>query len=111
MLQYIKRKKGEKQMENEVKNHTCAFCNRFDRYYTKGVKKFNKATCGWCCNQGVIVRYTDTCAQFAWRHYSSRPRYLTRRYLSDLLDEIAAIRQVIEETDNEKTECENLRNL
>lgn len=76
----------------------CYQCKNFDRFYTKGVKRFNKTTLGWCCKKGCEVGSGNSCGDaYAHRAPTTKIKSLTKYYLSDLLTQISAIRELIEE--------------
>ena len=81
-------------------NNKCSQCKHFDRYYVKGVKRFNKTDFGWCTKKHECVSFRDCCERY---EAGVRYRGISRRakvYINDLLTEISAIRMVIEEEAN-----------
>ena len=79
-----------------MKSEQCYKCKNFDRYYTKGVKQFDKTKCGWCCKKQDIVTIHDFCENYILEHKSNKIIGRTNYYLDVLLTEITAIRAVIE---------------
>ena len=87
-------------MEND--NRKCRKCHYFDRYYTKGIKRFNGTQIGRCRKKGEQVGGNDACEQFSVKHnYASRSRCL-RVSVNDLLTELTAIRKALEAEEDEK---------
>ena len=82
-------------------DNRCSQCKHFERYYIKGVKRFNKTNFGQCTQKRDIVNIHDCCERYK---AGVRDRDITDRRvkvsLNDLLTEISAIRQVIEEEAN-----------
>lgn len=83
----------------------CLRCKNFDRYYAKGSKRFNPTEYGWCLIRADHTITRDSCELFAARptagKKSDRP---ARYYLQELLTEITAIRQIMEEDSHENEE-------
>lgn len=77
-------------------NHKCYMCRHFDRYYTKGIKHFNKATCGWCTDKREIVGIHENCIHYIPRPRNKRVSTLLRISLSELLTEITEVRKMLE---------------
>lgn len=84
-------------------NKQCIRCLRFERYYTKGVKRFNGTQCGYCPLRRSIVDIHDTCDKFL-----RKPVYCIKRTLrvelNDLLSQISSIRAVLEDDENADTQ-------
>ncbi len=82
-------------------NTRCSQCKHFERYYTKGVKRFNKTAYGRCTQKRDCVSIHDCCERYK---AGARDRGITNERvkvcLNDLLAEISAIRMVIEEEAN-----------
>lgn len=76
---------------------TCSGCKFCDRYYIRGVKKFNKINFGWCCQNHKTVDVHENCKKFECKTKSVKSKRLLRYYLSDILTEISEIRRMIEE--------------
>ena len=88
-------------MEND--KNECFRCQNFDRYFTKGVKRFNEAKCGWCCKKTDVVNIHDSCSLFVLKTHSRKRVRLLCYYLNDILTEISEIRYMIEgEQNNEE---------
>lgn len=45
-------------------NKECFRCRYFDRYYTKGVKRYNRTKFGRCSVRAEIVGNHDTCQAY-----------------------------------------------
>ncbi len=93
-----------------MKNHIrkCNNCKYFDAYFIKGRKRFNQTKCGWCIANKENADVDGWCTRYEEkRPVKSGQKYLYR-YLSDILTDISAIRDVIEAnyigetTDNEE---------
>ena len=83
----------------------CAWCRYFDRYYTRGVKQFNKTELGFCHFKNTETGARDGCENFAPAQKDKRSERLLKHCLNDLLTEISEIRKVIEsEDDGDNTE-------
>lgn len=95
----IKIFRKESKMDNSGKH--CYRCKNFIAYYTKGEKRFNKIKIGWCGKRLEEVNLHFNCDKYSPKGYSSKPGYMISYYLDNLLSEITAIRQVIEEEKNE----------
>lgn len=81
-------------------NKRCNMCKHFNRYYTKGVTRFNQTEYGWCTRKCESVNIHDYCERYEVR---IKARGINRRAkvcLNELLTEISAIRKVIEEEAN-----------
>ncbi len=90
-------------MENqEQKKKECRRCGNFDRYYTKGLRHYEKTECGFCREQHKIVDQQEYCD--CWRT-NGRKHFVIERLaakkLNELLMEISALRQIIEENEEE----------
>lgn len=80
---------------DEENKHRCYNCINFDCFYTKEVKRFKRAECGWCFFKAEIINKFGTCG-----NYKSKPRKRPVKralmyYLSDLLTQISEIRVII----------------
>lgn len=73
----------------------CYNCGYLDRYYTKGIKKFDKTKLGWCCKKLNTVTTDGGCEDFKYKKKPRRNRML-KLALNDLLIEISEIRKVLE---------------
>ena len=85
-------------MEEEgQKNKECFRCGSFECYYTKGPYRFSKTKHGYCRKKEEIVEKHSTCTNWNsnYRKYYSNKR-TSIKVLSELLLEIAAIRQVLQ---------------
>ena len=84
-----------------MNNTRCSQCKHFERYYTKGVKRFNKTNWGRCTQKRASVSIYDCCERFK---AGVRDRGINNERikvcLNDLLTEISAIRMVIEDEVN-----------
>ena len=81
-------------MGNE--QNLCYRCRFFDRYYTKGIREFEKTKLGWCCEKMQTVVSQGGCGEYELR--KRRKDYgLIAYHLSDLLAQVSSLRQIIEE--------------
>lgn len=80
----------------------CFRCINFRKYYTRGVTKFNGTKFGWCSGKAASVVNTDCCDEFHPRR--NRPMYMDmlQIQLNNLLTDISAVRQIIEEDNDDK---------
>ncbi len=81
-------------MENE--NRKCFRCKYLDRYYTKGVKRFNKTKCGWCSIKISDVNIHETCDKFVSDTKSYRSKGLIKINLNNFLTELSELRKLLE---------------
>ena len=94
-------------MEESFKK--CYMCKRFDRFYTKGSKQYNRTKYGWCSEQtGIIDSNGEGCERFAKRPKQDRRDCMVTYYLSDILSEITEIRKVLEDEEQGDEEREAL---
>ncbi|MDE7164844.1 MAG: hypothetical protein K2O04_05435 [Clostridiales bacterium] len=86
-----------------TENTTCSRCRFLDRYYTKGVKHFDKTDFGWCMhkNKSINVR-EDCCDRYELKKSAKIPSRRIQVCLNDLLTEITEVRKILEaESDGE----------
>lgn len=87
-------------MEN--KENICSKCRHFDRFYIKGVKRYNAIEYGWCCKKVGITETRDTCDNYARKVKSHNSESSIRYVLSDMLTDISEIRCILlDEDENE----------
>lgn len=89
-------------MENKKKE--CYRCKYLDRYYTKGIKEYQKTRFGWCCKKQESVTIHNGCENFFAKPKQTRNMRLLRFCLNDLLTEISEIRKIIEAENGENKE-------
>lgn len=89
-------------MENP--NCKCYMCKYCYKYYTKGVKKFNRTKFGWCRMNGKVVCLQDRCEKYVSRPVRNKYHDNLKYYLSGMLTEISEIRQILEEETRENEE-------
>ena len=85
--------------ENEQKGKKCCYCGNFEGYYTKGLRRYDKTKQGFCSEHHKIVENQDCCE--CWRRHLVRNRVASRA-LYEILMDISAIRQIIQENEEEK---------
>ena len=86
-------------MENKGE---CYRCRNFIRYYTRGAKQFNQTKFGWCGAKLCTVSNREGCEQYVFKKPTKKSRETLRICLSNLLTEISAIRQVLEDENADK---------
>lgn len=100
-------------MENtNPKNKLCYRCGRFKGYYTKELSHFERAKLGYCKEYEKIVRNLDCCE--SWQNGYKRlysGRKTTMKVLSELLTHITAIRQILQESQEESSEYSEKNSL
>lgn len=90
-------------MELKEKSNVCYRCGNFIRYYTKGLYQFSITKYGFCNNKSDIVEGTDYCE--SWKSGHCRlctSKKASMKVLSEMLMNITAIRQLLQEVDEEK---------
>ena len=99
----IKFSGGKKQMEEKgQKSKKCCYCGNFEGYYTKGLRRYEKSKQGFCSEHRKIVENQDCCE--CWKKNSKRHSARNRvasRALYEILMDISAIRQIIQENQEE----------
>ncbi len=90
----------------EVKKNCgkCFQCKYFDCYYTREIKQFKKAKCGWCKKNKEVVKLQNSCVNYIFKQKNVRYDYSIKRFLSDVLTELSELRQILEEENNAKNE-------
>ena len=89
----------------ERKNKACWNCGNYKAYYTKGLCHFDKLNCGLCRKRKETVEKHSLC-EF-WRSDYKVRRFredVAKRKLSDILDILIEIRQILfeeKESDSE----------
>ena len=81
-------------MENG--SNQCFRCKYLDRYYTKGVKSFDKAKCGWCSKKIAVVNIHESCDEFVPDTKSYRSNRLIKINLNNFLTELSQLRKLLE---------------
>ena len=89
-------------MEKEVKSKKCLYCGSFEGYYTKSLRRFERTTQGICRRKDETVNKEDSCD--FWKA-GCRRLYIRKRAVSralyEILTELSAIRQIIQESQDE----------
>lgn len=86
----------------EQKSKKCCYCGNFEGYYTKGLRRYEKSKQGFCSQHRKIVENQDCCE--CWKKNSKRHSARNRvasRALYEILMDISAIRQIIQENEEE----------
>ena len=90
-------------MEEEGKNKSCARCGNFQRYYIKGLRRFEKSEYGYCKQSRQIVCREGSCE--CWKS-AAKGRAVSKRAasraLSEIFSDISALRQIFEEEAEEE---------
>ena len=81
-------------------NNKCNRCKQFDRYYTRGVTRFDKTEIGRCYATGNDVSAQGSCAEFTAKTPVKRTRYAIELCLNKIMTDISAVRNMIEESDD-----------
>lgn len=78
------------------------YCGNYTGYYTKGVRHFDSAKQGYCSQCKKIVKYCDNCEYWktGGRRFYVRKKAVIRA-LYELLTNISAIRQILQESQDE----------
>lgn len=89
-------------MKEEQKCKQCLYCDNYDGYYVKGLRRFESIQKGYCAHLEKIVDNRYGCEH--WK--SRRRRFLHRkkvasRALYKILMDISAIRQILQENQDE----------
>ncbi|MBQ8229772.1 MAG: hypothetical protein IJZ32_03655 [Clostridia bacterium] len=86
----------------EKKKKACWNCGNYCAYYERNFYRFNKTNAGRCSVKKEVVKNTYVCER--WRNtfrILSRRKEFTLNVLNDILTDIAAIRQILEEENEE----------
>lgn len=75
----------------------CYKCSFFDRYYTKGTKRFDKTRFGKCRKKNEIVDALDSCDECRIVNFNYCSKRAVRRCLNDILIQLTELRQIVEE--------------
>ena len=86
----------------------CYKCRYCDRYYTKGIKQFNKTKFGWCSEKRAITGIHESCGRYVLQSKNRRGRKLLDISISELLMEITEIRKLLETDRDVSVENEDM---
>ncbi len=92
-------------MEEKQKCKECWNCGNYGAYYTKGFCHFDKTKQGSCSKHNEIKEKHDSCV--FWRqnsHSDGLRKSVSRRALTDILINLSAIRQILQEEQENKSE-------
>ncbi len=81
-------------------DNKCKRCKQFDRYYTRGVTRFDKTEIGRCYATGDDVSAQGSCNKFTSKTPVKRTRYAIELCLNNIMTDISAVRNMIEESDD-----------
>ncbi len=90
----------------EKKNKKCLYCGNFETYYTKGMRRFERTRYGICMQHNKIVFNDGYCD--LWKTSHRRLCFRKRaasRALYEILMDILAIRQIMQENQEEEKNC------
>lgn len=86
------------------KCNKCYRCKEFERYYTRGVKRFNKTDYGWCRVKCDAVKAQGSCEKFEVKKIVRKSRFFFEVCLNNMMTDISALRNIIEEERRENEE-------
>lgn len=92
-------------MEEKQKCKECWNCGNYAAYYTKGFCYFDKTKQGFCSKHNEIKGKHDNCV--FWRqnmHLNGMRKAVSKRALNDILINLSAIRQILQEEQEDKNE-------
>lgn len=92
----------------EGKRGQCYLCRNFQRYYTRGNIKFNRTKFGRCCNKDETVQSSSTCENWRIKTIHRHVSEYAKLKMNDILHELSAVRQIIEERQEEYEELQKL---
>lgn len=79
----------------------CINCRYFDRFYIKGVKRYNSVNYGWRCKKVNVVETLESCGEYMLETRTYKSKRAIYAVLSDLLTGISAIRNILQDGKNE----------
>lgn len=80
-----------------MEQRKCWNCCYFSRYYTKETTRFMQTELGHCCRRGEMTASNGGCEKFVRRKPRKRSETMLRVCLGDILLQLRAIRQIMEE--------------
>ena len=89
--------------EQAKRSKKCVYCGHYEGYYTKGLHHFDRTKQGFCSQFNKIVCNGENCE--CWKTNNHRFYYRKRavtRALYEILMDKSAIRQIIQEEQEEK---------
>ena len=92
-------------MEEKQKCKECWNCGNYGAYYTKGFCYFDKTKQGFCSKHNEIKEKHNSCV--FWRqdiHFNGLRKAVSRRALTDILINLSAIKQILQEEQENKNE-------
>ena len=87
-----------------MSNNKCYRCREFDRYYVKGLRRFDKINIGMCYVKGESVDAQGGCDKFVPKKPVRKTRYALTVCLNNIMADISAVRNIIEEEASESEE-------
>lgn len=93
---------NKSKLENKPNLGRCFKCIYFNKYYTRGVKKFNECSFGWCgvCNDHK--KLMDNCPNYRFKHKVPIENTNMLFVLNNLLTELEQIEQILKEDIKER---------
>ena len=85
-----------------MKEDRCCRCTHFQRFYTMGLRKFNRTKIGRCCKCDEIVNALDTCVNWEIDTRKLSTNYGLKFSLHDLMVKLSTIRQLVEEYEKDE---------
>lgn len=95
---------NKSKLENEPNLGRCFKCIHFNKYYTRGVRKFNECKFGWCGIYHDHKKLMDNCPNYRFRRKLPIHQTNIMFELSNLLTELEQIEQILKEDIKERME-------
>lgn len=92
----------------DLKGQKCFRCEKFRRYYVKGVNKFEATDYGQCVVKNQTVNCEGSCPSYRFKKSKPRNLLLLNLALNGLLTQLTEIRKTLEEERNENEEVSKL---
>lgn len=87
-----------------VKEKQCFYSGSYEAYYTKGLRRFERTRQGFCSKSNKVVDGSEKCD--CWktktRKYNCVRKRAVARALYEILIDLSAIRQIIQENQEEE---------
>ena len=87
-----------------VKEKQYFYCGSYEAYYTKGLRRFERTRQGFCSKSNKVVDGSEKCD--CWktktRKYNCVRKRAVSRALYEILIDLSAIRQIIQENQEEE---------
>lgn len=89
-------------MDEKRENNICDKCGSYDRYYLKRPQKFEKSGFGRCYRKHETVEGSGSCDEWHKVVCGGNKKGVATTALYDILNHLAAIRQIFEEDREER---------